>query len=74
MDGFLSVFLVVRAENCFMLFALDAPFLSRGKTSLKEVIDEFLVPDVFDGETILKDAVRGWTLESEPFDDAGTVL
>lgn len=57
-----------------MLFALDAPFLSRGKTSLKEVIDEFLVPDVFDGETILEDAVRGWTLESEPFDDAGTVL
>lgn len=56
-----------------MVFAFDAP-LSRGKTSLKEVIDEFLVPEVFDGETILEDAVLGWTLESEPFGDAGTVL
>lgn len=69
-------------ENCFIVLALDVSG-SWGKTSRKEVMDEFLVPEVFDGDTTSLDGEsRGCALfglfgDAELFiagEDAGTVL
>lgn len=68
-------------KNCVMLLALLAP-ASIGNTSLNEVIDEFRVPDVLDGDTIplLEAVVRSVLLGLEEAVlfaadvDVGTVL